>query len=542
MLKDDARGSWRDRWSWLALALVSIFAGIWLRLWQLRAQTLIDDEWHAVRKLVASDFVGIATHFGYADYCIPLTLYYRALYAFGALDEWQMHLPLAIAGIVLVIVVPWLARPRVALPMRATWTALLALSPVLVYLSRTARPYAIACLAAYVAIIAFDRWRDGSRFAAFAYVFATVVAAWFHLLTVVFTLWPFVWFGVPTLVRAIRARRFRDVVPYIALGVVTIACLALVLAAPLANDWHSMAAKAGTDSVTLDTIYRALLMMFGTAHATVGVVVALLLALGVRQAWRRERDFTAYVASMIIVGAIVVALARPAWIQHQQTFVRYVLPALPFVLWFVAEGIVAIASSVRLPGAAPAIASVVVVALAIAGPMRRYYHDPNQFMGHARYQFDFADDENPYITKLVLGEVPSFYRDLATRPSGSITLIETPAMLISNFLPEPWYQDIHRQNVKFALAAPVCGDEADEIPYTASGTRFRRLGRLSDIVGGATWGADYLVLRMRKWSIPPDEPLPWPDMHACAANVEARLGAPIYRDADITVFALAGAK
>ena len=68
------------------------------------------------------------------------------------------------------------------------------------------------------------------------------------------------------------------------------------------------------------------------------------------------------------------------------------------------------------------------------------------------------------------------------------------------------------------------------------------LGRLSDITNGATWGADYLVLRMHAWSEPPGIAQAWPDMNACAANVAAKLGTPIYRDGEITVFALAGAK
>ena len=91
------------------------------------------------------------------------------------------------------------------------------------------------------------------------------------------------------------------------------------------------------------------------------------------------------------------------------------------------------------------------------------------------------------------------------------------------------------------MLAPVCGGEADEFPYTATGTRFRRVGKLADLMDGATWGADYLVLRMHSWSEPPGIDMPWPDMAACVAKVGARLGEPVYRDDTITVFALAGA-
>ena len=67
-----------------------------------------------------------------------------------------------------------------------------------------------------------------------------------------------------------------------------------------------------------------------------------------------------------------------------------------------------------------------------------------------------------------------------------------------------------------------------------------------DILDGATWGADYLVLRMHPWTLPPGKdfpwPVAWPDMAACEAKAEAKLGAPFYRDDAITVFALKPAR
>ena len=187
------RALWDPRaWPWRMLGVLALLAGIWLRMDQLRTQTLLDDEWHAVRMLIGSDWAGIATHFGYADHSIPLTLYYRALYNLGILSEWQMHLPLLIAGIALLLVAPLLLRDRVPLAVRAVWMALLAVSPVLVYLSRTARPYALACLCALIAVVAFDKaWRRRERRWAVVYVVATILAAWLHLLTIVFPSWHF---------------------------------------------------------------------------------------------------------------------------------------------------------------------------------------------------------------------------------------------------------------------------------------------------------------------------------------------------------------
>lgn len=534
-------------WPWLLLALISIAAGAWLRAWQLRGQVLIDDEWHAVHMLVGADAARIATHFGYADYCIPLTLYYRWLYDLGALSEWQMRLPLLLAGIALLFLAPLLLRREFGLPTRALWVGLMAVSPVLVYLSRTARPYALACLFAFVAIVAFLRWErgDGRRWA-FVYTIAAIAAAWLHLLTLAFTLWPFAWFGCAalgaTLRKAAREDARREIARLAMLAIATAIGLAVVLGPPLAGDWRSMAAKAGTDAVTGATLYRSVLMMLGISSAWLCAALALAAAIGVRSAWRRERRFTGLVISMILAASFAIALAHPAWIQHPQTFVRYTLPGLPFVLLFAAEGIGVVLARAREASFAAVLGAITVAGLVEAGPLPSYYYAPNQLMGHERFQFDYDARENPYVTKLELGPVPAFYRDLASRPPGSITLIEAPAHLISNFVPDPWYQAIHRQNVKYALLAPVCGGEADEIASNADGARFRNLGKLADILDGASWGADYLVLRLDAWSVPPGVTQSWPDMAACVAKVSARIGAPVYRDAQLVVFALARAK
>jgi len=548
MTRADFSFGLRDRrsWPWIALAVIALVAGVWLRLYQLRSQVLIDDEWHAVRMLVGADAATIATHFGFADYCIPLTLYYRWLFDLGALDEWQMHLPLLIAGVALLIVAPWLMRRSVALPVRAVWIALMAVSPVLVYLSRTARPYALSGLCAFIAIVAFERWRkDTSWRWALTYVIAAVAAAWLHLLTVVFTLWPFVWFGIPALRDAWRGSTrkagMRSFSRIVVLALVTVGGFAIVLGPPILSDWHAMAAKAGAGAVTGETLYRSLLMAFGISNLWLCAVLAIVLGVGVWQRWCKDSGFTAYVLGALLVGSAAIALSRPAWIQHQQTFVRYVLPMVPFVLLFLAEGLVFVLAQLRISALAAGAGALVIAGLVAAGPIPGYYYFPNQLMGHELFQFDYDAAANPYSARLELGPVPAFFRDLATRPRGSITLIETPAPLVSHYLPDPWYQAIHRQNIKYALAAPVCGGgEADEFPYDANGARFRRIGKLSDIMDGATWGADYLVLRMHPWSVPPGIEMPWPDMAGCASTVGARLGEPVYRDEQIVVFALAG--
>ena len=65
--------------------LLPLLVGAWFRSDQLGSQVLIEDEWHALHKLLGSGYADIASHFGYADYSIPLTLVDRWLYRCGLL-------------------------------------------------------------------------------------------------------------------------------------------------------------------------------------------------------------------------------------------------------------------------------------------------------------------------------------------------------------------------------------------------------------------------------------------------------------------------
>jgi len=539
----------RDAWPWWLLGLAALVAGTWLRIAQLRTQMLVDDEWHAVRMLVRADMAGIASHFGLADYCIPLTLYYRWLYQHAALDEWSMHLPLLVAGL-LTLGLPWLLRSTLPASTRAAWTGLLAISPPLVYYSRTARPYALLALLGVVAFVAFRHWRERrghARAWGALYVVAVFLAGWAHLLSLVFLLWPLAWHGFgalhATTSRLSRPRGIAELRRLLALGVAAMVPLALVLAPPLWNDWGAMAGKAGADLPTPWSVYRTVLMQFGVAHAWPGAAMVALFVAGAWRLSRRDAGFAGLVLSASVAGALVIVLVQPAWIQHAPVLARYAAPMLPFLLLFVAEGLAGVVARLRA-GPAAGLAAIALAALAASGPLPGWYYRPNQFMGHAVSQFDYDPAANPYSTLLQLGPVSPFLLDLATKPPGSVTLVETPARALSNYMPDPWLQRLHRQNVKYALASPVCGvGEWDEYPYTASGDRFTRMARLADILDGASWGADYLVLRLQPWTLPPGEdfpwPVAWPDMPACVDTVAARLGGPVYRDEQIAVFDLA---
>ncbi len=135
---------------------------------------------------------------------------------------------------------------------------------------------------------------------------------------------------------------------------------------------------------------------------------------------------------MIGLGAVTVASSRAGLISHPLVFARYLLPALPFVLLLAAEGgAAALAGTQRRLRVV--IASAAVIALFVAGPIPAWWHYPNQFIAHLRYQFDYDPAHNPYVQRVRKEPIPAFYADLGARAPGSVTLVETPWRLESHF-------------------------------------------------------------------------------------------------------------
>lgn len=520
------------RAGWVALALAASVAGAWLRLHDVASQIVIDDEWHALHKLMRSGVADILTHLDYADYSIPMTLYFRALYGTTGLGEWGMRAPMLAAGIALVAIAPWLARAWTTLPVRVTWSALLAVSPILVFMSRNARPYAVTTLLATVALVAFERWWRGAahrRAWAAAYVVAVVMAGWLHMTSLAFTLTPLLYAAALARADGVAWRRL------VKLGFATATPLAIVLLPPVVIDWMRFTAKAGVDSVTPDSAYRTLLLLTGTPHLAVAAAFAACAAAGVAVWWRRDRVLAGYVVSVAIVGGLAIVAARPTWVQQPIVFARYVLPVLPVLLLLVAEGFVAMIP--RRAALATALAAAAL--LVVAGPLPAQWRSPNQFTSHARFQFDYDDARNPHVTGRAGDSVPAFYRELARAPAGSLTLVVAPWRLESHFNPHVWYQEVHRQNVRIGLTTPLCGArDFGEYPEREPGMRLSNFVHLDALLRGDRVDADFLVIQRKPWSVPRGQDVPWPDVDACLPKIEAALGAPVYRDDDIVAFAL----
>ncbi|TVQ42490.1 MAG: hypothetical protein EA370_00240, partial [Wenzhouxiangella sp.] len=305
------------RWLWL-LAWLALFAvAAWLRLWQIGHQVLIDDEWHAVHKLMHSGYREIFLSFGHADHTIPLTLFFRLLADTVGLSEWRMRaLPLAF-GLATVLVLPWVARPWLKRCEPWMFAALLAVSPLLIHFTRYVRPYALTVPMGFIAMLALWRWWHERKPAwAWTFVVLATACAWLHPLTLLFTAAGLTWFGLIGLARWWQGDRGQALMRILPLGALTtLLCSALVLP-PLLADPTAMASKSGIHQVQWLTFVRGWELLIGSANLLVAGLSLVLAGLGAWRLWRRDAAFLGYWIFMTLVALVVTVSLDAAWIHH----------------------------------------------------------------------------------------------------------------------------------------------------------------------------------------------------------------------------------
>ncbi len=518
----------RSRGYWVALS-AAVLVGAGLRAFRLGAQVIIDDEWHALNVVHDFGFGFIFGHFGTADHSIPLALYFELLSRTVGLSEWSMRMPSLVAGIAAIALVPlalkpWLSRTETAL---LAW--LLALSPLLINFSRTARPYAFIALMLGVALpLAWRWWRDGGHARAAGWIGGAALAAWLNPLTIVIGGAPLLAFGADAVASGRRGdwRGFRRVL--LAGIALTLPVLAL-LAVPIANDAVSLATKAATHAASPGTAAVALSLFAGSGSAIVTALVVAAAAAGWFELNRRDRDFARFVLLIAAVAVACVLITGAAWIRHGLVLARYLIGLAPLFLALAAigfcTGINALRARAGLPRATTALACAIAAAVAFAlGPVPGWYRDYDQFTGHLSYQFDYQPERNPIVALLDPVPVEPFYREIAlAHPEGDALVVEAPWHLETFWNPLHRYQRVHRQRLAIGFVNGVCAPRFyGELDPATPGLQFANFVYLADLLAGRV-RADYLVLH--RASVPGARELPV-EIEACISAARARFGAP----------------
>lgn len=539
-----AAGERPSRWlPWLAIFAVAAA----LRLWQLPGQILIDDEWHALHRLMWADFREIFLSLGHADYSIPLTLLFRWLADTVGLHEWQMRLLPLVAGLASVVVIPAVLRPWLDGRERALTGALLAVSPLLVHFSRYVRPYAMVVLLGFVAaVLLWQWWQQGGRLRAAGFMVCAVLSVWLHALSALFIGAALAWFGFAGLYLAWRERRAGALMRVLALGGATTALCCLLLLPPILADPWSIAAKSGVDRISPLTLVRSWELIAGTAGNVMGVVMLLAAAVGAGLLWRRDRAFVGYWAWCLAVALAAIGLLQPAWIQNALVLVRYTAIVQPLLLALAAVGVVALFDTlVRLAlprhrrGGGVAVGCALFAAtLFIAGPLPRLYGAFNQFTNSVRYQVDYDFERSVFHPVMSGLDTPAVYRRMADEP-GRWHIVEAGWHFETHFSPLSEYQRDHRLPVVIGMISGLCTDWTwgELRPDSEQRITLNHFVFVRDVLEQPAADNRFVVFRRRS---PMEDARELPDIDPCVEAFRRQFGSPWHAGDDLVVFRLPG--
>jgi hypothetical protein len=544
-------GTPSPRPSAVLFALV-IGGGIALRLDQFASQLLLDDEWHAVYRVVHDTPLAIFLDFGHSDSSIPLTLlYFAEAHAFG-LSELAMRWPMMLAGIATLVLFPWYVPRHVGRAEALLFATLLAISPILYFFSRMARPYALTLLLVYVAHVAFRRYMQAAtprRSDAALYAASATLAAWLHPVVVPFAIAPF----VPAAWNWLRAGGRRRLA-FVRLAMLAIAAgvpMAALLLPPLLAHPESLSLKSGLDLPRADTLVGVWYSWFGTGSTTALALCVALAIVGAPVVWQRLPEARSILAGGVL-SALMIVVTRPAWIGNPLTLGRYLLPVLPLLLLATACGALrfarAISAGIKARPAlvadalVAAIAAVPLVALAVTTPLAPVLAHPNGNSLHGLYEFDFRPERNPIIAHMRPIPLSPWWAMLAAQAPSSLAIAVAPFPEGSAGWDAPRWQRSSRQRLLSGFLTPLCASAREtEVPDDAR-FAFRNAVHLGDAAELAAHGVDYAV-----WQKPYRyvgggiDVQVAADVAPCGPALRAYFGAPAYEDAWLAVYRVSAA-
>lgn len=398
------------------------------------------DELHTVRAALGSGLATVLTSYRESDPCLPLSGLYRLMIDAGIpMSELSLRLPVLLTGVLALALLPLLLG-RLAPRARVAFAWLLALSPTLILYSRIVRPYAPIVLWSGLAAgcfwICWSAWREDSaagsaraRWALAGFLVFAALGVWFHLGTAPFVCALF-GFALVDILLAPRAARFRLLRNLSGAALALAAILALILLPAAASLEQVAASKRVSQDVPVSTYLAVARLQAGTRFAVAAALFWAIALLGWGRLLRSAPRAAWFTAALVCGQLIGIRLLSPFALAAPVVFHRYLLPALPLVLLWVATAIGPPwpRRGGRLAGSPPAIARTrlhalllpsCLAGLVLAGPLTNPHARRTSFL-HSDPYVDFSQPP-PRAD----GEIAARNRRLAEHPGKGPVLAAT---------------------------------------------------------------------------------------------------------------------
>ncbi len=523
------------------LSIISF--GIYLRLDQIAFQVLLDDEWHVIHQLLDKTPAELFLTFGQSDFSIPLSLLYWTEIELFGLSEMSMRWPMVVGGIASLLIIPLYVRKYFGDRVILIFSVLLVISPMLVWYSRTARPYALTLLFSFLAVVAIHKYMEADRSywkLGLVYAVFAILSAWLHLISLPIVLAPFLALGLPALVN----RNWDQVRRLCWLGLFTVAGLLGVLLPPMLGNPEALSVKLGATMPELQTYYGVLFFWFGTSSTSVVLIGGILATIGVRPLFR-ALPIAASLSIGLLMTLCVILMTQPAWVHYPLTLARYLLPAILLLLLSVSLGISQISAAIserfgRFGGLSTVVITTPVLSLMFYySPLSGFLANPNSNSLHSVFRFDFRHEKN--LVSLYQRDFPvsPFWYQLAAFPRDTLKIAASPFSFESHHWDAARWEQISHQRVMPGYIVGFCADHRwGEVPDNGS-YKFKNVGYLSDQSDLLKRGFD-LVAFQKPYTVLTNqgEKEFGIDTANCESKLREQFPTPIYEDRWLLVFPL----
>jgi hypothetical protein len=483
-----------------SLILGCIFViGAYLRLHLLSSQILLDDEWHSIRAVTGKKFLEVLTAFDPVNNSsLPLNLYNLALYHSIGWSELAIRLPVMVAGLVSLIVLPLQIKQVLHERVSIVFACLLAISPFLVFYSRYDRPYGLTTLFCFSALLFSQQWLSTGKLAyAAGFLVAGLFAIYTNLLSIVAVAMPFVaavGFGLldrvkaclktgppngpdlqdgPSSALSCRPRALTRRPPEINVSIHTLLKVAAIFAVFLLPYLWPVLGKStqlpwAAGHLTLHAVMTAATLLSGTPNEFLNVLFFILLVAGFILLLRANPLLGSIFISTICAYVVILLVSRPLGLDEGAILLRYMIVVVPISLTAVAMAVDYLLNQTLnikwIPRIVPTLCACgLLVCLYAAGPLPALYAPPNNLTNHAIFQSSYERKtwENTALLFVYPSfvirqdEIPPFYNWLRGQSNDS-AIIEYPFDLCSYNNLFYFYQHFHRKRI----LAGYCSDSA----------------------------------------------------------------------------------
>ncbi len=488
---------------WLLLAAgAALLAGTWLRFSALAGQAPFHDEWHVLFDVHRLGLLGLASGLGPADRSVPIALLLKLLALGGLLDDRILWYPFALSGLLSILFLHRLIRRRFGSSPALLIDILLLVSPLLVYYSRTARPYVFAGPLATASLFAFHEWLEGGAARELGIWLAVVVlVGWSMPVYVPFLLAPVVFAGCFAVFHrepTIAGRRPKEV---LRTGVLAVFMLSIVLVPPIVLGFSNLSSKLESSPFSAASVTAG--FSFGLAFGStalswglVGIAAVFLLAPSAPQPRLRLT-----IVSAILVQLLFLLSVRPRGLSSLLVSARYQLPSIVALCAVACIALDRAAGRSRIRRALLGGSMLALVAIVWVPRLSVCTGSPDNFRSTKLFQAMFAP---PSTLVDAISKLPPAYREVTAR-RGRFAILEVP---YNGYLktPYPYYQRLHGHEVYLGVERGSCtaADTRELPPDGSEGFRLSRFVALSDLSGMRRRGVRFIVLHRD-----PEFEVPW---------------------------------